>query len=167
MSLITPSFGTIFWMTLIFAIVLFILAKWGFPVITGMVEERNRRIEDSLRAAREAEKRLSSLAEDQARLLEETRRQQAELIKETSAAREAMVAQARQTAGDEASKIIAQARTQIAAEKESALRDIRAEVANLSVSVAEKILREHLSSDEAQTALVRRLVDEISTQELN
>lgn len=167
MSLITPSFGTIFWMTLIFAVVLFILAKWGFPIITGMVAERNRRIEDSLRAAREAEQSLSSLAEEQARLLEETRRQQAELIKETSAARETMVAQARQAAQDEASKMIAQARVQIAAEKESALRDIRTEVATLSVSVAEKILRENLSSDEAQTALVRKLVDEISTQELN
>lgn len=167
MSLITPSFGTIFWMTLIFAIVLFILAKWGFPIITGMVEERNRRIEDSLRAAREAENSLSSLAAEQVRLLDETRRQQAELIKASSSAREAMIAQAKQTAQEEAAKIIAQARTQIAAEKESALRDIRAEVASLSVGVAEKILRQELSSDEAQTALVRKLVDEISTKELN
>ena len=161
MSLITPDFGLLVWMTLIFGIVFFVLAKWGFPLITGMVDKRSERIGKSIAEAREAEKSLATLTERQAALIEETRRQQAQILKEASEARDTMVAQAKEQARDEAAKLIEQARTQIAAEKESALRDIRGEVAGLSVEVAEKILREKLSSEEAQLALVNRMIDEI------
>ena len=159
MSLITPDFGLLVWMTLIFGIVFFVLAKWGFPMITGSVEKRAQRIGESIKAAKEAEERLRNLAEEQSRMIEEARQE----LKEASASRDSIVEQAKVQAREEASRILDQARTQIAAEKESALRDVRKEVALLSVSVAEKVLKASLSDGAEQSALVDRLVDEVSS----
>lgn len=163
MSLITPDFGLLVWMTLIFGIVFFVLAKWGFPMITGSVEKRAARIGDSIKAAKEAEEKLRNLAEEQSRMIEETRQEQSRILKEAAASRDNIVEQAKVQAREEASHILDQARTQIAAEKESALRDVRKEVALLSVSVAEKVLKASLSDGAEQSALVDRLVDEVSS----
>ncbi|MBR4480109.1 MAG: F0F1 ATP synthase subunit B, partial [Bacteroidales bacterium] len=86
MSLVTPDFGLLFWMTLIFAIVFFVLAKWGFPAITGMVDKRSERINESIEKAREAEKMLSEMAERQAAMLEETRAEQGRILREAAQA---------------------------------------------------------------------------------
>lgn len=150
-------------MTLIFGIVFFVLAKWGFPMITGSVEKRAARIGDSIKAAKEAEEKLRNLAEEQSRMIEETRQEQSRILKEAAASRDSIVEQAKVQAREEASRILDQARTQIAAEKESALRDVRKEVALLSVSVAEKLLKKSLSDADGQSALVDRLVDEVSS----
>jgi len=163
MSLITPDFGLLVWMTLIFGIVFFVLAKWGFPMITGSVEKRAQRINDSIKAAKEAEEKLRNLAEEQSRMIEETRQEQSRILKEATASRDNIVEQAKVQAREEAFRILDQARTQIAAEKESALRDVRKEVALLSVSVAEKVLKKSLSNADGQSALVDRLVDEVSS----
>lgn len=163
MSLITPDFGLLVWMTLIFGIVFFVLAKWGFPMITGSVEKRAQRINDSIKAAKEAEEKLRNLAEEQSRMIEETRQEQSRILKEAAASRDNIVEQAKVQAREEASRILDQARTQIAAEKESALRDVRKEVALLSVSVAEKVLKTSLSDGSEQSALVDRLVDDVSS----
>lgn len=150
-------------MTLIFGIVFFVLAKWGFPMITGSVEKRAARIGDSIKAAKEAEEKLRNLAEEQSRMIEETRQEQSRILKEAAASRDSIVEQAKVQAREEASRILDQARTQIAAEKESALRDVRKEIALLSVSVAEKVLKKSLSDTDGQSALVDRLVDEVSS----
>lgn len=163
MSLITPDFGLLVWMTLIFGVVFFVLAKWGFPMITGSVEKRAARINDSIKAAKEAEEKLRSLADEQSRMIEETRREQDRILKEASASRDAIVEQAKVQAQEEAGRILAEARTRIAAEKENALKDIRREVAVISVNVAKKILRKTLSDSSEQTELVDRLLDEVSS----
>lgn len=162
MSLVTPDSGLLFWMVLIFGIVFFILAKFGFPMITGMVDRRRERIEDSIAKAKEAEERLSSLAEEQARLIEQTRLEQSRIISEASETRDRIVAQAKEQATEEAARIIDHARVEIAAERESAIRDIRRQVALLSVDVAEKIVRRELDAEAGQMELVDRLIDEAS-----
>ena len=96
-------------------------------------------------------------------MIEEARQEQSRILKEASASRDSIVEQAKVQAREEASRILDQARTQIAAEKESALRDVRKEVALLSVSVAEKVLKASLSDGAEQSALVDRLVDEVSS----
>jgi len=164
MSLITPDFGLIVWMTLIFGIVFFILAKWGFPMITDSVQKRADRINASIKAAKEAEEKLRNLAAEQSEMIEEARKEQARILKEAAASRDMIVEQAKVQAQDEATKIMDHARTQIAADKESALRDIRKEVALLSVSVAEKVLKKDLADSGSQTELVNRLVDEIGKE---
>ena len=98
MNLITPDSGLVVWMTIIFAIVFFILAKFGFPVITSMVKKRNDKIHDSLAAARLAEEKLATLAQQQQELLEKARVEQAALLKDAAAARDNLIAQAKQQA---------------------------------------------------------------------
>ena len=154
-------------MTLIFGIVFFVLAKWGFPMITGMVDKRSERISESIRKAREAEESLSRLSETQMKMIEDTRREQERILREASESRDAIVNSAKEQAKEEAVKIITEARTRIAAEKEDALRDIRIEVARLSVEVAGKVLREDLSTDEAQLRLVDRIIGEMGDKPLN
>ena len=161
MSLITPDFGLLFWMTLIFAVVFFILAKFGFPVITGMVEKRSDRIEESLRKADEAEKALAEMAERREQIISEAKAEEAKILKEASATSDSIVAGAKDKAREEAEKVLEQARIEIAAEKESALRDIRRLVARLSVEVSEKVLRADLDEDKKQGAYLDRLIDEV------
>ena len=161
MSLITPDFGLLVWMTLIFGIVFFVLAKWGFPMITDSVRKRADRINESIAKAREAEEKLANLASEQDALVEQARKEQARILKEAAATRDSIVEQAKVQARDEASKIMDQARIQIAAEKESAMRDVRKEVAVLSVAVAEKVLRKELEPDPGRDGLMERLVDEL------
>ena len=161
MSLITPDFGLLVWMTLIFGIVFFVLAKWGFPMITDSIQKRADRINESIRQAKEAEERLRNLASEQAAIIEEARKEQTRILKEAASARDKIIEQAKAQAHDEASKILDQARVQIAAEKESAMRDVRKEVALLSVSVAEKVLRKDLDSEKNSSELVSRFVDEL------
>ena len=166
MSLITPDFGLLFWMTLIFGIVFFILAKFGFPVLTDMVRKRQERIEKSIQDAREIETRMLTWKEEQAQLLEKTRREQSAILKEATETKARIVADAKAQARAEADKILAEAKLQIAAEKESALRDVRKEIALLSVQVAEKVLRNELSDEGGQRALIDKLVDEAGEAQL-
>lgn len=162
MNLLLPDSGLIFWMTIIFAIVFFVLAKFGFPMITGMVEKRKTRIEDAIEAARKAEDAIAHLNQEQERLIAQTREQQAQLKKDAAAERDRMIALAREQARVEAQKIMDEAKARIAEEKEDALRDMRREVSVLSLAIAEQILRKELKSDKSQKELVDKLVDELS-----
>ena len=160
MNLITPDSGLLFWMVLIFGIVFFILAKWGFPIITKAVEERSASISDSLRQAEQARAQLSDLAKEQEEMIASTRAEQGQILREAAKAREEILEKARTDAREETARMIADAKAQIERERESALRDVRREVALLSVEVAEKVLRKELSSSPEQMALIDRLADE-------
>ena len=154
-------------MTIIFAIVFFILAKFGFPVITSMVKKRNDKIHDSLAAARLAEEKLATLAQEQQELIEKARAEQAALLKEAAVARDNLIAQAKQQAREEADKIIQNAKLEIAAEREEALKDVRAQVAELSLDVAEKVIRKTLEGSNEQVELVDRLIEEATRSKVN
>jgi F-type H+-transporting ATPase subunit b len=147
-------------MVLIFGIVFFILAKWGFPAITGMVDKRNEHISESLRLADEAQARMSRLAEEQEKLIAETRQEQGRILKEAAQARAEILAQAKEDAKAQTAEMVSKAREQIENERETAPRDIRRQVALLSVDVAEKVLRSKLDSSVEQQKLIDRYVDE-------
>ena len=150
-------------MTLIFGIVLFILAKFGFPAITSMVDKRAAKIEKALKDAEQAEKQLESLSERQAELLEQTRAEQNRLIQQASRERERIIESAKAQAQAEADKILQHAKNEIRAEKQSALRDLGALVSSLSVQVAEKIVRHNLETDpKEQLRLIEGLIEEAS-----
>ena len=163
MDLMLPDIGLLFWMTVIFGLVLLILAKFGFPIITGMVEKRNKRIYDSLEAARTAEQAIAHLKEEQDRIITETRTEQNRLMQEAAAERDRMIAQAQEQARVEAQKIMEEAKVRINQEKEAATKELRNEIARMSLSIAEKVVRKDLSSDSAQKELVDKLVDELSS----
>ena len=160
MSLVTPDLGLLFWMVVIFGIVFFLLAKFGFPIITGMVDERNAKIEKSLRDADEIAARMAAWKKEQAEMMDQTRKEQAAILKEAAETKARIVADAKAEAKAQADKLVADAKVQIAVEKESALRDVRKEVALLSVQVAEKVLRQELKDEGNQRAYIDRLVDE-------
>ena len=162
MNLMLPDSGLLFWMTIIFAIVFFILAKFGFPIITGMVDKRAKRIDEAIAAARKAEKSLAGLAQEQERLLSEARAEQARILQEAAVQRDNMIVQAQEQAGEEAKKIMDEAKARIQEEKEAALRDVRKEVALLSVTIAEKVVRKELSTDKGQMELIDRMIDDLS-----
>ena len=156
-----PDSGLLFWMTVIFGLVLLILTKFGFPMITGMVEKRNKRINDSLEAARIADEALANLQQEQERLISETRSEQARLMQEAAAERDRMIAQAQEQARAEAQKIMDDARVRINEEKEAVMKEIRNEVAKVSLSIAEKVVRKDLSSDASQKELVDKLINNL------
>ena len=160
MNLVTPDTGLLFWMVVIFGLVFFLLWKFGFPVITSMVEKRNATIEKSLKDAHQIEAQMAGMLAEHAQMLEDARKEQAQILREATDTRNKILAQAKDEAREEASKILADARTEIEAEKEAALRDVRREVAVLSVSIAEKILRKELSEDKEQREYIDRMVDE-------
>ena len=166
MNLITPDTGLLFWMVVIFGIVFFLLAKFGFPIITSSVDKRSARIDQSLKDAAEIETRMASWKKEHAEMMEQTRKEQAAILREAAAAKAQIVADARVQAQEEADKILSKARTEIAAEKESALQEVRKEVALLSVQVAEKILRLELEDTGNQRAFLDQLVDEASQAQM-
>ena len=165
MNLMLPDAGLLFWMTIIFAILFLILAKFGFPIITGMVEKRNKRIDDALTAARKAEDAIAHLQQEQDRILSETKAEQARMLQEAAAERDNMIARAREDARAEAAAVIKEAKARIQEEKEAALRDVRNEVALMSVSIAEKIVRKELSTEPGQRELIDRLLAEVIADE--
>lgn len=166
MSLVTPDFGLLFWMVVIFGLVFFLLAKFGFPVITDMVDKRSAKIAQSLKDADEIEARMASWKVEQAQMLEATRKEQSLMLREATETKARIVADARAQAQAQADKILSDAKAQIEAEKESALRDVRKEIALLSVQVAEKVLRHELSDEGSQRAFIDQLVDEASQAQM-
>lgn len=163
MNLVTPDTGLLFWMVVIFGVVFFLLAKFGFPVITDMVEKRSAKIAQSLKDADEIQARMASWKVEQAQMLEATRKEQSQMLREATETKARIVADAKA----QADKILADAKLQIEAEKESALRDVRREVALLSVQVAEKVLRHELSDEGSQRAFIDQLVDEANQAQMH
>ena len=164
MSLITPDFGLFFWMTVVFLVVLFILWKYGFPVIVKMVDERKAFIDESLRKAHEANERLANIQKEGESILQEAREKQAQILREAAETRDAIVEKAQDKARSEGSRILEEARAAIEQEKKAAIADIRRQVATLSVEIAEKVLKQNLKDDKSQMDLIDRMLDEVSVK---
>ena len=163
MDLLIPSTGLLFWMSITFLVVFFLLWKYGFPVITGMVKERQAFIDDSLRKAHEANERLANIQKEGESILQEAREKQAQILKEAAETRDAIVEKAQDKARQEGARLMEDARIAIEQEKKAAIADIRRQVATLSVEIAEKILKENLKGDKAQMDLIDRMLDDVST----
>lgn len=162
MDLLIPDSGLLFWMTLVFIVVILILRKWGFPAIVKMVNDRKAFIDESLRKAHEANEKLANIQRESESILQEAREKQAVILKEAAETRDAIVEKAQQKAREEGSRLLNEAKAQIETEKQNAIRDIRTQVAELSVQIAEKVIRKKLSSDSKQMDLIDKLLDEVS-----
>ena len=163
MSLLLPDSGLLFWMTLVFLVVFFVLWKWGFPSIIKMVNERKEYIDESLAKAEEANLRLANIQKQGEELLMEAREKQAQILREASETRDTIVGQAQEKAHEESARILSEAKAEIESQKQAAIRDIRAQVAELSVQIAEKILQKELSTSAEQTQLIDRLLDDVTS----
>ncbi|MBM6992674.1 MAG: F0F1 ATP synthase subunit B [Prevotella sp.] len=167
MDLLMPSTGLLFWMTIVFLIVLAVLWKWGFPAITNMVKERKDFIDESLRKAHEANEKLANIQQEGESILQEAREKQAEILKEATATREAIVAKAQSQAKEEGARLLDDAKAEIESQKQQAIREIRAQVAELSVKIAEKVVRERLSTDDKQMELIDKLLADVTVDGKN
>src|SRR5574344_988864 len=163
MSLITPAFGLFFWMTVVFLVVLFILWKFGFPVIVKMVNDRKAYIDESLQKAHEANEKLANIQKEGESILQEAREKQPQILKAAAARRENIVAQAQEKARKEGARMHRDAKAEIEQQKAAAIADIRKQVATLSVEIAEKVLRKQLSGDQQQMELIDRMLDDVSS----
>jgi F-type H+-transporting ATPase subunit b len=143
-------------------VVLFILWKFGFPVITKMVQERKAFIDDSLRKAHEANERLANIQKEGESILQEAREKQAQILKEAADTRDAIVAKAKTDAREEGARLLNDAKAEIEQEKKAAIADIRKQVATLSVEIAEKVLKQNLQGDKAQMDLINRMLDDVT-----
>lgn len=161
-SILTPDVGLLVWMLLAFLVVFLILTKFGFPVITKMVEDRKNFIEESLRNAHEANQKLANIQSEGEAILKDAREQQAAILKDAMATRDNIIKEARNKAQVEGAKLVEEAKAQILVEKEIALRDIRSTVAELSVEIAEKVMRNKLKGEGEQEQLIERMLDEMS-----
>jgi F-type H+-transporting ATPase subunit b len=160
MSLLTPDPGLLFWMLVSFGVVFFVLAKFGFPIIVKMVEERKAFIDKSLEAAKQANERLAGIQQEGERILKHAREEEIRILREAEEIRNKVVEEAKGQAGIEAGKLIEEAKNAIRKEKEMALRDLRNQMAVLSIGIAEKILRKNLDNQQAQRELVNHLIEE-------
>lgn len=150
-------------MTLVFVIVFLILWKFGFPAIVKMIDERKAYIDESLRKAKETNDKLQNIQKEGEAMLQEARDKQAVILREAASTRDAIVEKAQAKANDEGARILAEAKAEIDSQKQAAIRDIRTQVAELSVQIAEKILREKLAASDKQNALIDKLLDEVSS----
>lgn len=160
MSFLLPDAGLLFWMLIVFGIVFFILAKYGFPVIVDMIDERKKLIDESVQNAKEANEKLAAINAESEAILRNAHEEQAKILREAANTRDELIKEARKKAEVEGEKMLAETRRIIEMEKEDAIRDIRRQVAILSVDIAEKILRRELSSETKQHSVIEELIDE-------
>jgi F-type H+-transporting ATPase subunit b len=160
MDLITPEFGLVFWTAIMFLLLLGILRKFAWKPILGAVSDREEGIKKALASAEKARLEMQNLQADNERILKEARAEREALLKEAREIKAKIVADAKDEAQTQANKMIEQAQTAIASEKKSAMSELKNHVASLSVEIAEKMVREQLSSKDKQLKLVEELLGE-------
>ncbi|MFN4233497.1 MAG: F0F1 ATP synthase subunit B [Bacteroidia bacterium] len=156
------SIGLFFWQTVLFVGLIFLLRKFAWKPILNAVNEREEKIQGALKAAEEAEKKMQALNNESEALLKQAREERDQILKEAREAREQIINEAKSKASAEAEKIMAQARETINNEKMAAITELKNQVAILSIEIAEKILKEQLSGDDKQKALVDNLLKEVN-----
>lgn len=147
------------WMLIGFLIVLFILAKVGWPMIMGAVEKRNQHISDSLEAAKEAHDALAGIEAAKAQAIADSQAEQIRLANEMAEMKKQLIEEARNEARDKADQMLTEARQRIEKEQAEAIAQIKAEVITLSVDIAEKVLQRELSDKDAQSRYIEEIID--------
>ena len=155
------SYGTMFWMTLAFLVVLFILKKYAWKPILKALKDREDHIEESLQLADKVKKEMKELQTSNEKLLVDARTERDNLLKEARETKNTIVSEAKGIAGEEADKMIAAARLAIQNEKMMALTELKNEVGKLSLEIAEKVIRHELSDTKSQNELVEKLLNEV------
>ena len=163
MDLITPSFGLLFWQSLIFLAVLFVLGKYAWNPILKALKTREASIRDALNIAEKARRDVQLLQDENQRLLAETRMERDKILREAGQMALDIKEKAKEEAAQSAHRIVEDARAGIRLEKEQALKEIKQQVAELSLLVSEKLLRKNLASDKAQKDLITTYINELKS----
>lgn len=160
MDLVTPDVGLLFWTFVSFAVLFFLLKKFAWKPIVGTVNDREQSIREALASAEKAKLEMQNLTADNERILKEARAERETLLKEAREIKNKMIADAKEEAQTQASKMIEQAQVAIVSEKKAAIADLKNQVAELSINIAEKVIKEELSSSDKQLKLVEDMLGE-------
>ena len=155
------EFGLFFWQILIFVGLILLLKKFAWKPILDAVNEREEGIRNALESAENARKEMQDLQADNQRILNEARAERDAMLKEAREMKEKMVADAKSEAQAQGLKMIEQAKAAIESEKNSAMAELKLQVSTLSLSIAEKLLKDELSNTEAQTKLVEKMLGDV------
>lgn len=158
MDLVTPDIGLIFWTTISFLILLFILGKFAWKPILNSVNERETSILKALDEAENARKEMENLTADNERILKEARTERETMIKEARDIKTKMISDAKEEAKTTAGAMILQAQEAIENEKKSAMAELKSQMASLSIEIAEKVVKEELSNKDKQLKLVEDML---------
>lgn len=162
MDLITPAFGLIFWQTLIFLVVIYVLGKFAWKPILGAVKTRDESIAKALKSAEKAQQEMENLKVGNEKIIAEARKERSKILKEAARIAEEMRSKAKDDASGIGDKMIEEARASINSEKENALREIRDQVAELSLKITEKLLKKNLKDDKSQRDLIKSYMDDLN-----
>ena len=164
MELFTPEFGLVFWMFVAFLCLYFILAKWAWPFIIKSMEERADMIDKGVAYAQEAKSQLDNAKAEADKLLAEARNEQADILREATKMRNELIEKARGDAAEEAKKVSQAAQVSLEQARKEAEKQLRTEVGDLALMIAEKVIRKNIASDDAQRALVDQYLSEVETK---
>ncbi len=156
------SLGLFFWQTLLFIALLLLLRKFAWKPILNAVNEREEGIREALTSAENARKEMQNLNADNEKLLKEARAERDSMMKDAREIKESMLTEAKDEAKAEAGKIIASAQATIQSEKQAAIAEIKSQVAELSIGIAEKVVRKELANDKDQSQLIEQLLKEVT-----
>lgn len=161
-SLIKPSFGLLFWMIIGFGILVFILAKFAWPVITKSIAKREDYISTQLAEAERIKNELAGMEQKHAEMLAEAKSERDKILADARKISEKMYDEAKEKASAESTRMLEDAKKAIEFEKKKAMTDIKNEIANLSIDIAEKVLRQELSDKQKQEQLIENWVKELN-----
>ncbi|HJN64324.1 MAG TPA: F0F1 ATP synthase subunit B [Flavobacteriales bacterium] len=160
MELVTPAIGLIFWTAVVFILLVILLKKFAWKPILTAVENRNESIENALKAAEKAKEDIENLTADNERILNEAKLERDALLKEAREIKDKVIAEAKDKAKTEAEKILVSAKEQITNEKMAAITELKNQVAELSIEIAEKIIKSELEDLNKQKELVTSAISD-------
>ena len=163
MELFTPEFGLVFWMCVAFAILFFVLWKWGWPAIMKSIDDRADLIDKGVEYAQNAKEQLDNARQEASKYIDEARKQQAEILREADRMKTEIIEEARAAASKEAQKVMDAAKVSIEQERKEARQQFRDEVSSFALDIATKVVRGQMADRKAQTKLVDSLLDEMET----
>lgn len=161
MDLVTPSIGLVFWTGISFIILLVLLKKLAWKPMLGAIHDRERSIEEALNKADLAREEMTRLSGENELLLKQARFERDEILKEAKELKDQIVADAKNAAQEEGAKMIEKAKVEINNQKVAALREVKNQVASLSLDIAEKVLRKQFNDKQKQDALVSDLLNDV------
>jgi len=160
-NVIKPDFGLLVWTTVFFILFWLLIGKFAFKPIVEALRKRSGDIQDALDAAKKAKEELQDLNSKNEELIKEAQEQRALIIKEAKAAKDSMINEAKVKAKEEANRIVSTAKAEIEAQKKAALTEVKNEVGQMALGIAEKVIRKELQGNADQESFVNQLVGEI------
>ena len=161
MNLVTPELGTIFWMVIIFGIVVFVLGKFAWKPILNALNEREKNIDSALQAAEQARKEMKNLKADNEKIMADAKKDKEKILHEALELKDKIIAEAKQKADANAEISIQHAKNQIQNEKAKAINEMKQQMTELSLMIAEKVIRKELDGEGKQQEMIKKLVDGI------